>query len=512
MSQSCPTRDALIACVDSGTTAVKAAVIDTAGHVVASAERSNRALRQDGARREQDMMTSIADMEAVLSKIATVHGPRIEALVVTAQGDGTWPLDAEGAPVGPALTWLDGRASALLRELDRDGRLAEVEATTSSRPTGAAQSVQFLWLQRNMPERHARIRHLLRLKEWLFLSLTGEMLAEPTSLLPVWGDWRTGEVSSTVETALGLTAGIAFLPELRPMPDCWAPLLSDVADRIGIPVGVPVLLGPSDVQATAVGLGIGRPGRPARGSIFGTSAIHMHHLAVPAEMPAKPPGAMIQQMCDGAGYLCFHPSFNGGMVLDAVERIFGGPPPRTVVPDYSRLLLLPFFASGGERAPVTNASAAAVIDGLTADTRPMQIAWAAREGLAFLAHHSHCMMSPAASPLALGGGLAEDGHFATFLATVTSEDVWRNATPNAGLSGLAALAAKHLLGQTLPLPADQSLVTPGDEPLRAYSSAKFERFRALLDVAPDGWAQGTALDTAAAVLNAGEDGEVRPSN
>ncbi len=41
---------------------------------------------------------------------------RLIAIAVTAQGDGTWLIDAAGEPVAPAWLWLDSRAASIAEE------------------------------------------------------------------------------------------------------------------------------------------------------------------------------------------------------------------------------------------------------------------------------------------------------------------------------------------------------------------------------------------------------------
>ncbi|MFV0301579.1 MAG: FGGY family carbohydrate kinase, partial [Paracoccus sp. (in: a-proteobacteria)] len=355
----------LILCLDSGTTAVKAAVLDRGGQVLARAERPNSALERRGIRVEQDMARSLADACAAIRECRDQAPAGIAALALTGQGDGLWPLDARLQPAGKALTWLDGRAGAVMA--GRAAALDKLCALTSSMPTPASQSLQLLWLQCHDPDRFAAIAHLLRLKEWLFYGLTGKILAEAGSVLPVWGDWRSGALLPEIEAILGLRRGIGLLPPIGPVDRCIAPLSAPMAGRLGLPVGLPVVLGPGDVQSGLVGLGVGPGLDLTRASIFGTSAIHGRYYDSPGALPKQLSGAMVQRFATGSGFICFHPSFNGGTVLQRMGRLTGDlPAPDRPVP--SGVLLLPFFEPGGERAPVTHAAASASVHGLSAST------------------------------------------------------------------------------------------------------------------------------------------------
>lgn len=495
----------MILCLDSGTTAVKAAAFDASGQLLAHVDLPNTALTRTDARVEQDMDASRElAVRALRDCMARAPGHAPQGLILTGQGDGLWPLDTDGQPVGPALTWLDGRARGLVSELG--DALDRIEAITGSRPTAAAQSLQLLWLQRHEPDRFQRIAKILRLKDWLFYAFTGTLLAEPSAALPVWGSWRDGSMSAEIPKVLGLTRGIDILPEFAPVGQCRAPLSASAALACGLPAGLPVLMGPGDVQATLIGLGLGTRPEVTRASVFGTSAIHACLLDDPDTMPQKPRGAMVQQFVLGDGFLCFHPCFNGATLLQHLQRQFRDLP-SSVSPAYSGLVVHPFFEPGGERAPWTDPQASAALFGLSAATTPQQIAWAGREALAFVARASHMMMGADQGALSLGGGLARDADFARFLATCLGTPVVRSPTAHAGPRGLAAIAATHLLDAS---PADvaahwigppEDSIPPQPGAIARYADAKFASFRNLVDTTSPHWAALSDIADAAAHLN-----------
>ncbi|MEO3999692.1 FGGY family carbohydrate kinase [Mesorhizobium sp. CAU 1732] len=482
----------VLVCLDSGTTTVKAAAFDMAGRMVSSAQRDNSALRRQSAVVEQDMAVTRADAFAVLKAcIAKIEG-EVAGIVVTGQGDGLWPLGADMQPVGHAITWLDGRCRALTARLQADGEACRViEAVTGARPTAASQSLHCVWLAENEPDRLAQIAHILRAKEWLFFCLTGELKAEPSAVLPVWGDWRGGQASPAIQEALGLARGIELLPELASIAECRAGLSPDIAGDLGLAAGTPVLLGPGDVQATLIGLGLGSTPDVTRASIFGTSAIHACHLSDPAQMQEKPAGAMIQHYALGEGYLCFHPSFNGATLLKHLAAKLAEQP-AAAAPSYSSLILHPFFEPGGERAPYTTPYASGALFGVTADTSPAEIAWAGREALAFVARKSHEMMNAPEGTLALGGGLAADPHFAGFLATATGQKVACNTGGDSGLRGLAMIGARFIHGLSQEAVAKDWRGAPDAwaEPqcaTRDYAESKYRLFVRLIDAIEPFW-------------------------
>ncbi|MBS9721377.1 carbohydrate kinase [Tianweitania sp. BSSL-BM11] len=485
--------DPILLCLDSGTTAVKAAAFDRHGRLLAVAQSDNNALRREGQRVEQDMTVTRDDAFHVLRDcVAQIDAGAVQGLIVTGQGDGLWPVDSGGEPVGRAMTWLDGRARALAGTLGEAGAFADIEAVTFSRPTAASQTLHLLWLQLNDPSRLARIAHALRCKEWLFLSLTGTLMGEPSAALPVWGDWRTNTFSPVVQESLGLQRGIELLPPFLDVGECRASLKGEAAAAIGLAAGLPVLLGPGDVQATLIGMGLGTRTGVTRASIFGTSAIHACFLLDPNLMREKPAGAMVQRFVLDDGYLCFHPSFNGATLFSHVAKLTGQPA-SVSVPSYSGVVMHPFFEPGGERAPYTSPHASGALFGVTAATKPADLAWAAREALCFVARKSHDMMNAPANRLTLGGGLAGDAQFARFLSTIMGTEVERNTAGHAGLRGLGAVGAKVLFDATKAqlvqdwITEPDEVLAPGHADLLTYAEEKYALFSKLLDAACGEW-------------------------
>ena len=111
-------RDLLIG-IDAGTSVIKSVAFDLAGRQIAEASVPNRyTLAPDGAATQpliqtwNDCARTLRDLAAQVPDLAI----RTAALGVTAQGDGTWLIDAAGDPVGDGWLWLDARAAGVVRE------------------------------------------------------------------------------------------------------------------------------------------------------------------------------------------------------------------------------------------------------------------------------------------------------------------------------------------------------------------------------------------------------------
>lgn len=426
-------------CLDSGTTRVKAAVYSTEGDLLSFAEAENSALRRSGTSVIQDMEETRALNFSVVKECLRATQIRVDAMIVSAQGDGLWPIDSDGRPVFEGITWLDGRARSVLASLDEQGVLDQLSEITLSKPTTASQTVLLRWLQDESPSDFEKLAHALRLKDWLAFCLTGSLMTEASNILPVWGNPRTQELDERIPKLVGLAKGLEVIPESRHISKCFAELSADAAAELGIDYRFPVYVGPSDVQATAIGLGVGfRPGITSC-SVFGTASIHVGYGTSAGSWKSAPAGSLIQPYSLMPGYVCLHPGFNGTNIFTHIDRFTGvAQSSRNVEPRPSELLVLPFFEEGGERSPFTDPNLRGGIFGLRASNTPEEIRWAARESLAFLGRVSQTMFQ-AGDVVAVGGGLSQDHHFMQFYADCLSRELQSFGSANVGLFGLALL-------------------------------------------------------------------------
>ena len=119
------TRDILLG-IDAGTSVIKSVAFSLAGEQLAVAARPNVYETLGGGQVEQDMARTWADCAATLRELGERIpnlANRVAAVGVTAQGDGSWLIDAAGEPVGGGLLWLDSRAASLVSDYLGNRRL-----------------------------------------------------------------------------------------------------------------------------------------------------------------------------------------------------------------------------------------------------------------------------------------------------------------------------------------------------------------------------------------------------
>ena len=70
----------------------------------------------------------------------------------TGQGDGSWLIDGDGKPAGPAILWTDGRAGEIVDGWNSDGSITRQFDVSGTGPYAGTTSAVLRWRQDNQPE------------------------------------------------------------------------------------------------------------------------------------------------------------------------------------------------------------------------------------------------------------------------------------------------------------------------------------------------------------------------
>ena len=452
----------LIIGIDAGTSVIKAVAFDLEGRQVAVAAKPNRYEERPGGAVEQDMARTWVDAAAVLRRLGELIddlAARTAALAVTGQGDGTWLVDAAGAPVAPAWLWLDSRAASLVDRLDRAGVRRRIFPFTGCGLNACQQSAHLLWLKEHAPEIVARAATAFHCKDWLYLQLTGERATDRSEGTFTFGDFRTREYADEVVAALGLEAERRLLPPMLDGSTTTHPLTPAAADATGLLAGTPVALGFLDVICTALGAGIYDHERRVGCSIVGSTGMHMRFFPDVASvelapeptgytMPFPVPGTALQMQSNMAATL------NIDWITDLVVEAAGlfGPAPERMAALGSldarvldgrpgAALYHPYIHEAGERGPFVASEARAMLTGLSTRTKLSDLVRAVYEGLAFAARDCYGAMGHVPEEIRIAGGAARSSTFKRIMASALGVPVRESSREEAGAAGAAMLAA-----------------------------------------------------------------------
>ncbi len=280
------TRDILLG-IDAGTSVIKAVAFSLGGEQIAVAARPNVYQTLGGGQVEQDMHRTWADCAATLRELGDRVpdlARRVVALAVTAQGDGTWLIDADGEPVGGGLLWLDSRAASLASDYLKTDAYREHYARTGSGLNACMASAQLAWMKRWQPDRIARAATCFHCKDWLYFKLTGARVTDPAEGNFTFGNYRTREYEPSILEGMEIGDCWRLLPPMIDGVSETGKLSAGAAAETLLPEGLPVSLAYLDVVCTALGGGLCDPAAEVGVSVVGSTGMHMRYAATPDDV------------------------------------------------------------------------------------------------------------------------------------------------------------------------------------------------------------------------------------
>src|SRR5262245_45329090 len=256
MPHSRPAKDArdAILTYDLGTTRIKVALFGLRGRLLGQRTARNQEHRHR-TRVWQDADEWWADAVRLTKELLAAKPVRIVAICVCGRAGAAVFIGRDGTVIGQP--WSDRRHN---KEL---AALLEHRKNGVYLPSyGAALLAKKQWFVANEPNRARQLRHVLYAKDLLIYRLTGNAVTDPSSG-PDAMDWDP--------RALELSLSEGLVPNVA-LP--WAiagPLTSSAAHALGIPDGVPVVVGAHDGVSANVGAAAAYPGGYA--ITLGTNAV-----------------------------------------------------------------------------------------------------------------------------------------------------------------------------------------------------------------------------------------------
>lgn len=192
-------------------------------------------------------------------RASKVKTERIEAVSFSGQMLGCLGVDGRGAPLAPSIIWMDQRSvkqAQCIRE--RIGERAYYEITGNRiSPTYTVSKI--LWVKENKPRLYRRARKFLQAKDYIAFILTGNYCTDysDASLSGMFDITKRRWAYPMIEE-LGID--VDKLPDAHASTDVVGEVLEDMAAKVGLSSGTPVIIGGGDGPCAAVGAGVVRPG------------------------------------------------------------------------------------------------------------------------------------------------------------------------------------------------------------------------------------------------------------
>ena len=252
--------DVLVA-LDIGTSGARAAAFDFDGRRRLEIRRSYPTRSPHPGWAEQDPLAWRSATLGALRELVLRLGSRrrILAIGLTGQCPSVTLLDSAHRPVSAGLIYRDNRAvdeAAWMRE--RFGPVA-LHRRTGHLAAAFHVAPKLRWLQRNRPAEWSRGGAVVQPRDWLALTLTGELVTDGShAAATLLYDLAARSWAADLIDELAIPAH--WMPHLRPSAEVVGVVRPALAARLGLPGGVPVVLGGADSQACALGAGVIEPG------------------------------------------------------------------------------------------------------------------------------------------------------------------------------------------------------------------------------------------------------------
>lgn len=246
--------------MDLGTSSLKCVVMDAAGQIRASAERSYPTQTSHPGWAEQNPDDWIEALRSALTELRRLEPHLIDALAAIGLCSAAHIpvlLDDTDRVIRPAILWSDQRSEAEVAEL-RAQHSPRLEEITLNEAGCTWTLPQLLWVWQHEPEVLKRVRRLLSSKDYLLFRLTGQArMDHGSAAATLMLDARTKTWSPHLRAVSELPDAV-FPPLTHPMTIIGA-VTAEAARTFALPEGVPLIAGTLDSAAEMVGCGLLTP-------------------------------------------------------------------------------------------------------------------------------------------------------------------------------------------------------------------------------------------------------------
>jgi xylulokinase len=432
----------VILTVDMGTSATKVALWDVVGLVaLATAPLTTRhpgpgLAEQDPQTWWPSVMSACAELRAAVAD----RWESVEVIGCTGARQTVAAVDADGAPLGPAILWSDTRASVEASALV-GGPPGAPPPASGIVLDGGSVAAKLAWLAAHDGDRWRATRWILTPRDLVVWGLTGEVVTDSTmaSRSGLYGlDGRL------VTELAGAAAGL--LPPVVDPGQVIGGLSAEAAADIALAPGTPVVIGPADRPAEVLGAGADRQWPMVS---WGTTANVSSPVAALPE--ARPDGIVLSRGAEG-GWLLEGGLSAAGSLLTWLGSVTGKPPEDladeagSCPPGARGVTATPWL--DGARAPWWQPEARVAVVGLGSTHGPADLARAAIEAVAWEVRRcldaidvSHPSTSTAAG-LALAGGGEALPVWRAVVTGITGLPARRRRSGQAASAGVALVAGR----------------------------------------------------------------------
>ncbi len=261
----------LILAIDLGTSALKVALVNPRGEILACEQETQNVILLPNGGAEQnpdDWWNAIARAAKWVLAHNSALVNDVAAIACTTQWSGIVPVDRAGNALHNAIIWMDARGAPYVKQVAGGGieiegynitRLVPWLRKTGGIPTrsGKDSIAHILWLKHERPDIYHAAYKFLEPKDYLNLRLTGKCAAGYDSIILHWVTDNRNLARVDYDAQLLNFVGVARekLPDLKAPTAVLGNITPEIAREFGLRDDVRVVMGTPDVQSAALGSG-----------------------------------------------------------------------------------------------------------------------------------------------------------------------------------------------------------------------------------------------------------------
>jgi len=454
--------------IDIGTTSTKALAIDTRGKTLGMQKQEYPVFSDIEGKHEEDPTVIFDAFVKVLAAVTGEVPPeyRLAGICFSAAMHGLLAVDEKGRPLTHLITWADTRAKAASEALKGTEAAGRIYQLTGTPIHPMSPLCKLIWLRSAFPEIFRLAHKFISIKEYVWYRLFGafevdQSIASATGLFDsialTWSDLAL--------TAAGITADRLSLPV--PVIFQRQNLPEGFRQQLGIPAGVPFIIGAGDGCLANLGSGVVSPGEAS--VTIGTSGAV--RVITPLWRP-DPRERLFSYLLTDRVYVAGGAINNGGNILQWFTQLLkedagqlttaqedAGQSGVSPVTDLDALLTaafsLPAGSGGllflpylyGERAPMWDPKAKGAFIGLRPQHQRQHLLKAITEGICYALYDIFNILEEGAGTINIvyaSGGFTHTEAWIQQLADVLNKPVCLNEEADASATGAALLGMLSL--------------------------------------------------------------------
>ena len=249
--------------VDIGTTAIKAALFDDEGGKILHKAQEYSVLKPTAQRVEQVPEVYWHTFKKVVKDLlrdADVDPSLIRAFAMDSSAETIVFMDEKMRPLDNFYVWMDNRAEAEAVEINAAFSPDQIMCATGQTPiVPIFPAAKILWFRKNKPELFNRIRMMFMSDDYILWHMTGRMMSHGSS-------WCTSYLwDITKKCWWGEMLDFLRITEnqLPEIVECGTPvgtILPEIAEELGLPKDLLIVMGGQDQSSGAIGVGNVMPG------------------------------------------------------------------------------------------------------------------------------------------------------------------------------------------------------------------------------------------------------------